>query len=705
VSDAVGRRTSTVTVLFCDLVASTERQSRRGDDAHDEFRSRFFSALTACVHAARGEVVKNTGDGLMVVFRHSSADAVACAIATHGEVDALDDDDPASIYVGISAGEAAEEDGDWFGTPINEAARLCAAAKPGQTLTNEVVRALVGSRGNYGFRAVGPMTLKGLPAPVAAVEVLRTDGGVRDADEPAGYAPRPTSRSRKPLFLAIATVVAIALIAGGVAVVAGRGSGNPQAKRPAVATIAANYPVQYAQEACPADQTTTIPGLTCAVLTVPEDRAKPNGRVVKLSVLRAPARGPAAGDPVIDMGVDDLASSPARDQHDELQISERGFGGGPGASPGLTCPEYTNIAGDALAKPSNDPGEQARMVSAFRACHERLVKARVDLNQYDYITAGDDVVDLIRVLHLAQVNLVSGYVAAIGALHVARALPRVVRTLTLQDPVPGGSSTYSDPTRFLSGAFNSYVALCRADTVCNTAFPNLPGALRRDYDVYRAQPRTVRAPDPDGHQRNVLIDGPRVAQAIDQSLFDSGAYPLLAAGIAAPDRAGAVDVLTATQILSFDGQALDPTYSWGAYLSGICSYEQYTIQSGHALSSSAVPELSGIDDGFVQRACAAWTVDKIAPVAFDDPNTEVPTLVVTGDLSPGSDQRWPDLFQRNLAHATVVQFPTLTGGALGSNDPRCLADLRRAFLANPNVTLDVAGCERQSPKIRFTGSL
>ena len=241
--------------------------------------------------------------------------------------------------------------------------------------------------------------------------------------------------------------------------------------------------------------------------------------------------------------------------------------------------------------------------------------------------------------------------------------------------------------------------------VCSTTFPNLPAALRHDYDVYRSQPRTVRAPDRDGHQRTVLIDGPRVAQAVDASLLDSSVYPVLAAGVAAADRTGAVDVLTATQILSFDEQALDPTYPWGAYLAGICSYEQYTVQSSHTLSSNAVPELSGVDDGFAQRACAAWKVDKIAPVAFDDPNTEAPTLVVTGDLSPGSDQRWPDLFQRNLAHATVVQFPTLPQGALSSNDPRCLADLRRAFLADPTVTLDVAGCERQSPKIHFVGSI
>jgi class 3 adenylate cyclase len=127
-------RTATVTVLFCDLVGSTARQMRMGDDASDDFRRRFFNVLAEAVTRSRGEQVKNTGDGLMVVFRHSALDAVACAVSMHETLGELDADEPVRLYVGISAGEAAEDDGDWFGTPAIEAARLCAAAKPGQTL-------------------------------------------------------------------------------------------------------------------------------------------------------------------------------------------------------------------------------------------------------------------------------------------------------------------------------------------------------------------------------------------------------------------------------------------------------------------------------------------------------------------------------------------------------------------------------------------
>src|SRR5215831_10010731 len=119
------RRTATLTVLFCDLAGSTARQARIGDDAADEFRARFFAALRDAIARTGGHEIKNVGDGLMVAFRHSAVDAVACAVEMNENVEALEPDDPAHLYVGISAGEAAQEHGDLFGTPVVEAARLC----------------------------------------------------------------------------------------------------------------------------------------------------------------------------------------------------------------------------------------------------------------------------------------------------------------------------------------------------------------------------------------------------------------------------------------------------------------------------------------------------------------------------------------------------------------------------------------------------
>jgi hypothetical protein len=101
-------------------------------------------------------------------------------------------------------------------------------------------------------------------------------------------------------------------------------------------------------------------------------------------------------------------------------------------------------------------------------------------------------------------------------------------------------------------------------------------------------------------------------------------------------------------------------------------------------------------------------VREIDSVAFDDPSTTVPTLIVTPTLLPSADSQWADIFRRGLPNATVLSFPTLDGNVLGAGDPPCLATLRRTFLADPTQPLaerSVTACEADSPKITFLASL
>ncbi len=159
-------------VMFTDLVGSTELMARLGDTAFDAVRAEHFSRLTAALTKAGGTVVKTTGDGLLVTFA-SAVDALAAAVAaqqvTHRHAPAAEV--PLSIRVGLALGEVASEGGDVFGTPVVEAARLVAAARPGQILCTALLRAVAGSRAGVGLTDRGVLELKGLPDPVPVSEV------------------------------------------------------------------------------------------------------------------------------------------------------------------------------------------------------------------------------------------------------------------------------------------------------------------------------------------------------------------------------------------------------------------------------------------------------------------------------------------------------------------------------------------------------
>ncbi len=160
-------RLDTATVMFTDVVASTSRRSEVGERAAEDLRRRLDAAQANAVTAERGEVVKGLGDGLMAVF--PAADHALRAAARIGRaVEQLSArlERPVAIRVGLSAGDVRREDGDVFGTPVIEAARLCDAAEGGQVLLTDAVRVLAGSWTPHRFEAVGATALRGIAEPV-----------------------------------------------------------------------------------------------------------------------------------------------------------------------------------------------------------------------------------------------------------------------------------------------------------------------------------------------------------------------------------------------------------------------------------------------------------------------------------------------------------------------------------------------------------
>ena len=158
--------------MFTDLVGSTELASRLDPEVADRLRQTHFALLRGAIAAHGGTEVKNLGDGLMVVFSITSgalncAVAMQQAIAQHNKRAA----DPLSIRVGMSLGEVTKDEGDYFGDAVVEAARLCAHAKGDQILAAQLVQLAAGRRARQDFVHVGDLELKGIPSPLATVEV------------------------------------------------------------------------------------------------------------------------------------------------------------------------------------------------------------------------------------------------------------------------------------------------------------------------------------------------------------------------------------------------------------------------------------------------------------------------------------------------------------------------------------------------------
>jgi class 3 adenylate cyclase len=163
----------TATILVTDLVASTTLRSRLGEEQAERLRRLHDRLLRTAVETHGGVVVKGLGDGVLASFPEASG-AVAAAVAIQQAADAHTrhhPELPLVLRVGLSAGDVTVDEGDHFGTPVIEATRLCAAAEGGRILAADLVRLLARGRGGHEFAPAGALELKGLPDPVATVEV------------------------------------------------------------------------------------------------------------------------------------------------------------------------------------------------------------------------------------------------------------------------------------------------------------------------------------------------------------------------------------------------------------------------------------------------------------------------------------------------------------------------------------------------------
>lgn len=194
----------TVHVLMTDLVGSTALAERVGPVAAEELRVEHFALLRDVLESTRGQEVKNLGDGLMVVFA-SAARSLACAVQMQQAIESRNRraKERLGLRIGVSVGDATVRDGDYFGEPVVQAARLCAHAEGGQIVVNALVRQLAGSREGHSFRTLGGLVLKGISEPVQAFALLWEPAAAAIAlpdrlrEQPSsGYVGRTAERER-----------------------------------------------------------------------------------------------------------------------------------------------------------------------------------------------------------------------------------------------------------------------------------------------------------------------------------------------------------------------------------------------------------------------------------------------------------------------------------------------------------------------------
>jgi class 3 adenylate cyclase len=145
------------TVLFTDMVSSTERTARLGDRAFNDLLDRFRGVVREQLQDHRGREIRTWGDDFLATF-DGPARAIRCALATGDAAQTLGVD----VRSGLHTGEIELMNDDVGGIAVNIGARVSEVAEPGEVLASRTVVDLVAGSG-LEFDDRGEHELKGVP--------------------------------------------------------------------------------------------------------------------------------------------------------------------------------------------------------------------------------------------------------------------------------------------------------------------------------------------------------------------------------------------------------------------------------------------------------------------------------------------------------------------------------------------------------------
>jgi class 3 adenylate cyclase len=199
--------------LFADLRGYTQFVEKHGDKAASELLSAYRTLVRGAVAKFNGAEIRTEGDGFYVVFSSASS-AIRCALTILEEAaqSTAAAGEPLAVGIGIHAGETEDSAEGFVGSAVNIAARVCAAAGPGELLVTETVRGLVRTSMPLPMEPRGRRHLKGIREPIGLFAIRPTGVASPSRARRLGAVAVRTLR-RTPLAGGFAALVGVAIVA------------------------------------------------------------------------------------------------------------------------------------------------------------------------------------------------------------------------------------------------------------------------------------------------------------------------------------------------------------------------------------------------------------------------------------------------------------------------------------------------------------
>lgn len=457
-------------------------------------------------------------------------------------------------------------------------------------------------------------------------------------------------------------------------------------------------------------------GVECGALVVPADRDDPDAGTIRLRFGMVSASGDAPEDPIVYLAggpgqsamefvpqAYGLLYEPLAGDRDLIILDQRGTGF---SEPSLFCNEYFSWAMESLGSEATPEEQASQAEQALEDCRQRLIDEGVDFGDYDSAASAADLEDLRTALGYEQWNLYGNSYGTRLALTAMRDHPDGIRSVVLDAAYPLEANLYAEAPENAARAMDEFFSACEADPNCSQQFPNLEQRFTDLVQRLNAEPASVTVPNPNPMAGGQRFESPMTGDALVgflfQSLYATDLIQFLPEIIAAADEGdfGTIGLLQGAFVAELSYVSL------GMQLAVQC-HEEVPFASAEEIEGAAAEH--PLVEAFFAAAptlgpqmlelCEGWGTVEPDAVEDEPVESDIPTLVMTGNLDPITPPRWGEAIASNLANAQFFEFPYTGHGVVAGRD--CGVEMTQSFLDAPDSPVDDA-CVASIPAPPFT---
>ncbi|WP_299795801.1 alpha/beta hydrolase [uncultured Shewanella sp.] len=396
--------------------------------------------------------------------------------------------------------------------------------------------------------------------------------------------------------------------------------------------------------------------LDCGFVTVPENRNKPDGKQIDIHYVVLPAIKSGANSEAFlaiaggpgQSAIDNAAGfsrifNKVRQKRDILLIDQRGTG----RSNQLKC-EGEGFEGALSIDEANFD-----VAKETQACLDEL---DADVTQYGSLNALEDFEAVRKHLGYRKLHLYGiSYGTRMAQLY-QRHYPQVLSTVTIDGVVPMQQNVLAIGSA-ISRGFELLLQDCESNSLCGKQFPNLKDDLNKVETKLAAAPAVSQVRDPlTGESTQLTMTRSKFMGAIRMALYMPNVRALIPHAISEAAKENFQPIM-GLYALTIDSTGI----AMGMHASVVCGEDwQRLTPKERELANQTYFGKEMITN--FEKSCAIWNMPTV-DASFSEPvSSDIPTLVLSGQLDPATPPSWGDLAMEKLTNAKHFIAPFATHG-------------------------------------------